>query len=226
MHSPLCCKSKTGYRLRSIDYATGNASRFGPVGAQFCASRLCRTNRGNCTVGDSGLSEAALQPLALSDYAMVMAKSRANRLAFATWLMFFRDHGRFPRGPCDLESLDIAALARQIEVTVPADGGLLLAERTAKRLRTEIRVRFGFREVTVADGDALTEWLRDHAAAEASGEIEAVIERLEARCRELAIEPPTVERAERIARAALRAHEERFHADIYEAVVAGDPRTS
>jgi hypothetical protein len=42
-----------------------------------------------------------------------------------------------------------------------------------------------------------------------------MIERLEARCRELAIEPPTVERAERIARAALRAHEERFHADIY-----------
>jgi len=60
-------------------------------------------------VGDQGLSEAALQPLALSDYTMVMAKSPANRLAFATWLMFFRDHGRFPRGPSDLESLDIAA---------------------------------------------------------------------------------------------------------------------
>jgi hypothetical protein len=129
--------------------------------------------------------------------------------------MFFRDRGRFPRGPSDLESLDIAALARQIEVTVPADSGLLLAERTATRLRTEIRVRFGFREATVADADALTEWLRDHAAAEAGGEIEAMIERLEARCRELAIEPPTAERAERIARAALRAHEERFHTDIY-----------
>ena len=60
-------------------------------------------------MGDQDLSEAALQPLALSDYAMVMAKSPANRLAFATWLMFFRDHGRFPRGPSDLESLDIAA---------------------------------------------------------------------------------------------------------------------
>jgi hypothetical protein len=129
-------------------------------------------------MGDPGLSEAALQPLALSDYAMVMANSRANRLAFATWLMFFRDHCRFPHGPSDLESLDIAALARQIEVTVPADGGLLLAERTAKRLRTEIRGRFGVREATVADADALTEWLRDHAAAEARGEIEAMIPRI------------------------------------------------
>jgi len=166
-------------------------------------------------VSNQGFSELALQPLAPSDYSMVMAKSRENRLTFATWLMFFRDHGRFPRGPSDLESLDIAALARQIEVTVPADGGLLLAERTAKRLRTEIRVRYGFREATVADADSLTEWLRDHAAAEAGGEIAAMVERLETRCRELAIEPPSVERVERIARAALRAHEERFHADIY-----------
>jgi Tn3 transposase DDE domain/Domain of unknown function (DUF4158) len=166
-------------------------------------------------VSNQGFSELALQPLAPSDYSMVMAKSRENRLTFATWLMFFRDHGRFPRGPSDLESLDIAALARQIEVTVPADGGLLLAERTAKGLRTEIRVRYGFREATVADADSLTEWLRDHAAAEAGGEIAAMVERLETRCRELAIEPPSVERVERIARAALRAHEERFHADIY-----------
>ena len=62
-------------------------------------------------MGDQSLSEAALQPLALSDYPTVMAKSRANRLAFATWLIFFRDRGRFPRGPSDLETLDIAALA-------------------------------------------------------------------------------------------------------------------
>ena len=95
------------------------------------------------------------------------------------------------------------------------DGEAFLAGRTAERIRSEIRVRFGFREATVADADALTEWLRDHAAAEAGGEIETMVERLETRCRELAIEPPTVERVERIARAALRAHEERFHADIY-----------
>jgi hypothetical protein len=166
-------------------------------------------------MGDQGRSEATFQPLAPSDFAMVMAKSRDNRLAFATWLIFFRDHGRFPRGPSDLEAVDVVSLARQIEVAVPADAGLLLAERTAKRLRTEIRARFGFREATVADAEMLTAWLRDHAAAEAGGQIEPLIERLEARCRELAIEPPAADRVERIARTALRAHEERFHADIY-----------
>ena len=38
--------------------------------------------------------------------------------------------------------------------------------------------------------------------------------RLEARCRELAIEPPSADRVERIVRAAIRAHEERLYARI------------
>ena len=84
-------------------------------------------------MGDQGRSEAILQPLAPSDFAIVTAKSRENRLTFATWLMFFRDHGRFPRGPSDLETAYVSALARQIKVTVPTDTGLPLAERTAKR---------------------------------------------------------------------------------------------
>jgi TnpA family transposase len=166
-------------------------------------------------MGDQGRSEAVLQPLAPSDFAMVMAKSRENRLAFAAWLIFFRDNGRFPLGPSDLETVDIAALASQIKVKVPTDAGLPLAERTAKRLRAEIRARFGFREAAVADAEMLTDWLRDHVAAEAGGQIEPLIARLEARCRELAIEPPSADRVERIARAAVHAHEERFHADIY-----------
>jgi hypothetical protein len=113
------------------------------------------------------LSDAALRPLAPGEYASVMAKSQGNRLAFATWLLFFRDQGRFPRDASDFELVDIPALARQIEMTAPAEGAFPVAERTAKRLRSEIRARYGFREATVADAEALTEWLRDHAAPEA-----------------------------------------------------------
>jgi TnpA family transposase len=162
------------------------------------------------------LGAAAFQPLAPGEYALVMAKSQENRLTFATWLLFFRDQGRFPRHASALELIDIPALARQLEVTAPADGAFPVAERTAKRLRSEIRARYGFREATVADAEALTEWLRDHAAPEAGGEIAPMVERLEARCRELTIEPPTEERVERIVRAALRAHEDRFHSAIYD----------
>ena len=107
-----------------------------------------------------------------------------------------------PRHESEVDPQGIAKLSQQLNVQAPVDGEAFLVGRTAERMRSEIRVRFGFREATVADADALNEWLRDHAAAEAGGEIEAMVERLEARCRELAIEPPTVdvERVERIAR--------------------------
>jgi TnpA family transposase len=149
------------------------------------------------------------------DHALVMNKHRANRLGFAILLAFFRDRGRFPRDESEVEPQGIAALSRQLNVAVPVDGEAFLTGRTAERLRAEIRARFGFREATISDAEMLTEWLRDHVAGEADGEIESMIERLETRCRELAIEPPTADRMERIARTALRTHEERFHADIY-----------
>lgn len=145
-----------------------------------------------------------------------MAKNRVNRLGFAILLTFFRERGRFPREEAEVDRQGIAALSRQINVPMPTDGEAFLTGRTAERLRSEIRVRFGFREATVADADMLMEWLRDHVAGEVGGEIEPMIEHLEARCRELAIEPPTPDRAERIARSVLRAHEDRFHNSVFE----------
>jgi hypothetical protein len=147
---------------------------------------------------------------------LVMTKNRANRLGFAILLTFFRERGRFPRDETEVEAQGIAALSKQLDVPAPIDGEAFLTGRTAERLRAEIRVRFGFRETTVADADSLTIWLRDHVAGEVGGDIEPMIERLEARCRELAIEPPTPDRMERLARSALRAHEDRFHNSVFE----------
>ena len=114
-----------------------------------------------------------------------MNKHRANRLGFAILLTFFRDRVRFPRDESEVEPHGIAALSRQLNVPPPVDGDSFLTGRTAERLRAEIRFRFGFREATVADADMLTAWLRDHVTGEVGGEIEPMIERLEARCREL-----------------------------------------
>ncbi|CAA9891728.1 transposase (fragment) [Candidatus Methylobacter favarea] len=147
---------------------------------------------------------------------LVMSKTRANRLGFAILLTFFRERGRFPRDETEIETQGIVLLSQQLEVPAPINGEAILTGRTAERLRAEIRVHFGFHEATVADADRLTEWLRDHVAGEVGGDIESMIARLEARCRELSIEPPTPDRMERIARSALRAHEDRFHNAVYE----------
>ncbi len=145
----------------------------------------------------------------------VMTKSRANRLGFAILLTFFRERGRFPRNASEVEPGVIAVLSQHLDVAIPVDSEMWLTGRTAERWRAEIRGRFGFREATVDDAQQLTAWLRDYVAKEAGGEIAFLMTRLETRCRELAIEAPTSDRVERIARTALHAHEEQFTAAIY-----------
>ncbi len=167
-------------------------------------------------MADGGGSTEDQWALAPAERELVMTKNRANRLGFAILLTFFRERGRFPRDEAEVEVQGIAALSQQLGVPTQVDGEAFLTGRTAERLRAEIRVRFGFREATVADAHMLTTWLRDHVAGEVGGEIEPMIERLETRCRELGIEPPTADRVERLARTALRAHEDRFHASVYE----------
>src|SRR5512135_3301216 len=142
-----------------------------------------------------------------------MAKSRANRLGFAVLLLFYRAHGRFPSAPTEIEPQAVDQVARQIGLGATPHDGLDLAARTWKRHRAEIRALFGCREATVADAEALEDWLRDQAAV-VGAVPDHLVARLEARCRELAIEPPSADRVERIVRAAIRAYEEGLFARI------------
>src|SRR5262249_37128950 len=128
-------------------------------------------------------------------------------------LLFYRAHGRFPNALTEIEPEAIDHVARQIGVETDPHDGFDLAPRTWKRHRAEIRALFGYREATVADAEALEDWLRDQAALVGAPPDHLVV-RLEARCRELAIEPPSSERVERIVRAAIHSHEERLYARV------------
>jgi len=152
--------------------------------------------------------------LGLADQAAVAAKRQASRLSFAVLLLFYRAHGRFPRGASEIETEAIAAVARQIDAPIVPFDVIDTSDRTLKRHRAEIRALLGFREATVADGEALTDWLRDHAVAD-SRDLAVLTVALEERCRTLMIEPPGADRIERIIRAALHAYDERFCGDIH-----------
>lgn len=143
---------------------------------------------------------------------LVEAKRRASQLGFAVFLVFFRERGRFPRDAAEIDAQAIGTLSEQLDLPLPPDEDVFLSGRTAERLRAEIRSRFGFREATVADADTLASWLCNQVIGAIGREIAPLIERLETHCRELAIEPPTVERMERIARSAVRVYEDAFHA--------------
>ena len=151
--------------------------------------------------------------LTREDQTLVMAKSRANRLGFAVLLLFYRAHGRFPNAPTEIEPQAVDHVARQLGIETTPHDGFDLAARTWKRHRAEIRALFGYREATVADAEALEDWLRDQAAVVGAVTDHLVVQ-LEARCRELAIEPPSADRVDRIIRAAIHAHEERLFTRI------------
>src|SRR5437764_1624665 len=142
-----------------------------------------------------------------------MAKGRANRLGFAVLLLFYLAPGRFPAAPTEIEPQAVDQVARQIGIGTTPHDGLDLAARTWKRHRAEIRALFGYREATVADAKALEEWLRDQAAV-VGGVPDHLAARLEVRCREMSIEPPSADRIDRIVRAAIHAHDERLYAGI------------
>ena len=138
----------------------------------------------------------------------------ANRLGFGVLLLFFRRHGRFPRDASEIDAASTDAIAKALGVPVTPYDVTDLEDRTLKRHRAEIRSLLGFREASVADGEALTDWLRDHAIAD-NRDVEQLTRALERRCREIKIEPPGAERADRMVRAALNAYDERFCRDIH-----------
>src|SRR5258708_23013871 len=142
-----------------------------------------------------------------------MTKGRANRLGFAVLLLFYRAHGCFPAAPTEIEPEAVAQVARQIGLEATPHDGFDLAARTWKRHRAEIRALFGYREAPVADAKALEDWLRDQAAV-VGAVPEHLVARLEARCRDLSIEPPSGDRIDRIVKTAIRAHDDRLYAGI------------
>src|SRR5271154_4253411 len=141
---------------------------------------------------------------------LVMTKHHDNRLGFAVLLAFFRDRGQFPRTAGEIDPSFVEEIARQLAIAAPSGFAPSPAGRTAERHRAEIRALAGFREATVADAAQLEGWLRGQVAA-VGAVPDQLVALLQTRCRELSIEPPA---ADRIVRAAIRAHDERFYAGI------------
>jgi hypothetical protein len=140
---------------------------------------------------------------------IVMGKHHAQRLSFGLQIVFYRVHGRFPAEITDIEPAVVAQIAQQLRVPVVVRPHAI---RTGARHRIEIRTLFGFREASVADADMLTAWLSNQVIGGAAPDHPVAL--LETRCRELSIEPPSDDRIDRIVRAAIHAHEERFCAGV------------
>jgi TnpA family transposase len=156
--------------------------------------------------GDDLAEHWTLSP---AEAGLLTNRAGSMRLGFAALLKFHQYEGRFPRHPHEVPDAVVEYLARQVGVAPTEWSRYRWEGRTIEHHRARIRALLGFREATVADGQALVAWLRDQVPAR-DHRPDLLADAARDRCRSLRIEPPTPERIERLVRSALHAHEQQF----------------
>ena len=141
------------------------------------------------------------------------SKTDHNLLGAACLLKYFQQEGRFPAQKQDIPPIVIVHLAQQLgvipEKIIPYDW----EGRTIKAHRAAIRTFLDVHEATLADEEALVEWLCQEVVAEQRQE-EALIASLYTRCKEQRIDPPTPDRVRRLVHTALHRFDERLCATV------------
>ncbi|MBN3870129.1 Tn3 family transposase [Nostoc sp. JL33] len=136
-------------------------------------------------------------------------KNPQNRLIFALLLKFFQMEAKFPESDHEIPAVVVNYVTQQLSITPSVYQDCNWQGRSVKYYRKKIRELFGFREATINDAEELVNWLTEQALI-----YELKFEQLESaafdRLRELKIEPPTLNRLERITRSALHSFEENF----------------
>ena len=141
------------------------------------------------------------------------SKTDHNLLGAACLLKYFQYEGRFPDEKQDIPPIVIVHLAQQLGVVpekiIPYDW----EGRTIKAHRAAIRAFLGVHEATLADEEALVEWLCQEVVAEQRQE-EALIVSFYTHCKEQLIDPPTPDRVRRLVHTAIHRFDERLCASI------------
>src|SRR5438105_8457574 len=141
------------------------------------------------------------------------SKTDHNLLGAACLLKYFQQEGRFPAQKQDIPPIVIVHLAQQLgvipEKIIPYDW----EGRTIKAHRAAIRTFLGVHEATLADEEAVVEWLASEVLAEQRQE-EALIACFYTRCKEQLLDPPTPDRVRRLVHTAIHRFDERLCATV------------
>ncbi|WP_414589730.1 Tn3 family transposase [Scytonema sp. PCC 10023] len=152
-----------------------------------------------------------------SEIALLDHKSEVNRLGKAVLLKFFQMEARFPRFGADVPYMVVSYIARLLSLSPQQFKEYSFNGRTIERHRADIRLFFGFREITPQDKEDLKTWLCEKVLAydRTESHLEAAARK---RLRELKLEPPTPERLERLIRSAVSTNEKIFCAGIFKQI--------
>lgn len=140
-------------------------------------------------------------------------KTTPNKLGVVLLLKYFEIEGRFPRRQRDIPQAAVEFVARQLNIPAAVFAEYNWRGRAIKYHRATIRRYLGFREGTVADAEAVSDWLCAHVLA-VEATLDGVIAAAYERYRMLRIEPPAAGRVERLVRSAQRRYSEQFCEEI------------
>lgn len=141
------------------------------------------------------------------------SKADHTLLGFAVLLKYFHYEGRFPSHKQEVPSLIIAHLAQQLGIVPEKILAYDWEGRTIKAHRAAIRTFLQVREATLADEEAMIEWLCHQVLPEQRQE-DVIIASVYTYCKEGRLDPPTSDRIQRLVHSALRRFDERFCASM------------
>ncbi|QXM05498.1 DUF4158 domain-containing protein [Crassaminicella indica] len=121
---------------------------------------------------------------------------------------------RFPNNKNEIPNAVIDYIAKQLNIDSKIFDGYDLNKRSYFYHKSQIREYFGFREATAADGDKVKDFLIENILY-----LEMNYERLKVEAlnkfKLLHIEPPTIDRLERIIKSAIHTYEIKFFKETY-----------
>jgi hypothetical protein len=141
------------------------------------------------------------------DKTFLESKTGAPLLGCALLLKCFEYEARFPSAKYEIPRAVIDYVARQLKVDANLFAQYDWDGRTMKLHRTQIREHLKFREVTAQDSEKMTSWLIEtHLSTDQKPD--HLKAKVLTRFRDEGIEPPTMDRIERLIRSACSTYEQ------------------
>lgn len=150
----------------------------------------------------------------LNEIPLIGSKTQETKLGFAVLLKFFQYEARFPNSKNEIPKVVVQYIAKQIEVSENLFEKYDMSGRTYYSHKAQIREYYKFREPTASDSDFMAEWLSKQVFYN-DADIENLKEEAYNKFRDLHIEPPSVERMERLIKSAIHSCESQFFQETY-----------
>ncbi|SHK42077.1 Tn3 family transposase [Tepidibacter formicigenes] len=149
-----------------------------------------------------------------NEMSLIGNKSGETRLGFIVLLKFFQFEARFPDSKHEIEKVIIEYIAKQIQVKSTLFERYDMNSRTYYNHKAQIRDFFGFRESTNEDANNITKWLSKRTIYKDTNTA-TLKEIIYNKFRESHIEPPSLDRVNRIAKSAMYSYEKQFFQETY-----------